>query len=291
MRVTCIGKLNIDIFYEVEKVNINQNHVSNKLEIGVGGKATNVSVALSKLGVNSYLIARIGKDEFGHFAIQKLQEFGVMTLLSLSERTGITFIVVDKESNNTMFNFLGANEELCIEDIENHRDIINNSDIVFFQAGVNPKILEYLKKNNNNIFVELTEPIDSELLNGIKYVSLNESEAIKVTGEKNLEIALSKINSMGIEHIFLKRGSKGSMYCSKDTQIYCEPFNINPIDTTGAGDAFSAGIIYSLLNSFTLKETLRFANACGALACLKKGTTEIFPTIDTVISFLESQLN
>lgn len=288
MRVTCIGKLNVDIFYKVDNLKVNQNHVSNELEISVGGKATNVSVALSKLGVNSYLIARTGKDEFGTFAIQKLKEFGVTPLLVISEKTGITFIVIDKKGNNTMFNYLGANEELCTEDILKHENIITKSDIVFFQAGVDSQVLEYLKKINENIFVELTEPIAPEILNDIKYVSLNEIEAIKITGEKDLKKALSKIISMGVNHIFLKLGGKGSIYYSNTTEIFCEAFHIDPIDTTGAGDAFSAGIIYALLNKFSIKESLRFANACGALSCLKEGTTEASPTIQSVLSFLDS---
>lgn len=287
MKVTCIGKLNIDLFYKVDNLRVNQNHVSNELKISVGGKATNVSVALSKLGVRSYLIARVGKDEFGTFAFQKLKSFGITPLLNVSEKTGATFIVVDKNGNNTMFNYLGANEELCVDDVAKHKDIISNSHIVFYQAGVDPQILDYIKKINKNIFVELTTPIVPEIIGGVKYVSLNENEAKKVSGERDLEKALSKIISMGVNHIFLKLGNKGSMYYSERNKVFYEAFQINPIDTTGAGDAFSAGIIYALLNKFSIIDSLKFANICGSLTCLKNGTTEAFPTIESVRLFLD----
>jgi len=84
LRVTCIGKLNIDMFYPVCKIEINENHVSEDMDISIGGKGTNVSVALSKLGIESHMIASVGKDEFGSFAHKKLLQFSV-TPISLSQ--------------------------------------------------------------------------------------------------------------------------------------------------------------------------------------------------------------
>jgi ribokinase len=80
--------------------------------MSVGGKATNVFVALSKLGIKSYLIARAGDDEFGRYVANKLKELGVETRVKEQSETGITFIIVDKDRNNTMFNHLGANKNL-----------------------------------------------------------------------------------------------------------------------------------------------------------------------------------
>ncbi|MEN3042370.1 MAG: PfkB family carbohydrate kinase [Fervidobacterium sp.] len=286
MSVVCIGKLNIDIFYEVENLELNQNHISNEIEMSVGGKATNVSVALSKLGVKSYLIGKIGEDEFGKIALEKLKKFGVIPLLSKSKNTGITFVVIDRRGNNTMFNYLGANKELNIKDVLHFKEIISSSDIVFFQTGVNSQILQHIKKINQNIFVELTEPMEPSLLEGIKYISLNENELAKVTDEQNLEKALCKLLSYGIKEIFLKLGHKGSMYYSKNETIFLEALKIVPVDTTGAGDAFTAGIIYALLNNYNVENALKFANTCGALACLRKGTTEAFPSLEDVFRLL-----
>ncbi|MCX7653424.1 MAG: PfkB family carbohydrate kinase [Fervidobacterium sp.] len=286
MSVVCIGKVNIDIFYEVENLELNQNHISNEIEMNVGGKATNVSVALSKLGIKSYLIGKIGEDEFGKIALEKLKKFGVIPLLSRSKNTGITFIVVDRKGNSTMFNYLGANKELNIKDVLHFKEIISSSDIVFFQTGVNSQILQHIKEINQNIFVELTEPMEPSLLEGIKYISLNQHELTKVTDEIDLEKALYKLYSYGIKEIFLKLGQKGSMYYSKSETIFIESLKIDAVDTTGAGDAFTAGIIYSLLNNFDKQKTLKFANACGALTCLKKGTTEAFPLLEDVFRLL-----
>ncbi|MFN4223822.1 MAG: carbohydrate kinase family protein [Fervidobacterium nodosum] len=290
MTVTCIGKLNVDLFYPVKEIKVNENHVSEEIYINVGGKATNVSVALAKLGVNSTLITKVGEDEFGDFALKKLKEFGVNVIADRIERTGITFIIVDEKANNTMFNYLGANKFLCSDDVLRNEEIISKSDIVYFQSGIEPEVLNNLKKTNKNIFVELSEFIDLSLLNGISYASMNESEALRISNTTNVEDAADKLISLGIEKLFIKLGSKGSFYYSKKEKIFCESFKINPIDTTGAGDSFTAGIIYGLLNRMPVKKILKFANACGAITCLKKGTTESFPTLQQINSFLGPSL-
>lgn len=290
MTVTCIGKLNVDLLYSVKEIKVNENHVSEEIYINVGGKATNVSVALAKLGVNSTLITKIGEDEFGAFALRKLKEFGVKVIADRIERTGITFIVVDDKANNTMFNYLGANKFLCVDDVLRKEEIISESDIVYFQSGMEPEILNNLKKINKNIFLELSDFIDFEILNEIPYASMNELEALRITNTTKIEDAAKKLVSLGIEKLFIKLGSKGSLYYSENETIFCESFKINPIDTTGAGDSFTAGVIYGVLNKMPVNQILRFANACGAITCLKKGTTESFPTLQQINSFLGPSL-
>jgi len=189
-----------------------------------------------------------------------------------------------------MFNYLGANKFLCSDDVLRNEEIISKSDIVYFQSGIEPEVLNNLKKTNKNIFLELSDFIDFEILNEIPYASMNELEALRITNTTKIEDAAKKLVSLGIEKLFIKLGSKGSLYYSENETIFCESFKINPIDTTGAGDSFTAGIIYGLLNRMPVKKILKFANACGAITCLKKGTTESFPTLKQINSFLGPSL-
>lgn len=289
MRVTCIGKLNIDMFYPVCRIEINENHVSEDMDISIGGKGTNVSVALSKLGIESHMIASVGKDEFGSFAHKKLLQFSVTPhFIESTEKekgTGITFIVVDKDGNNTMFNYLGANALLSKTALSKYEDLILSSDIVFLQAGLDESILAYLVDIGARIFLEYTERINEKLIAGVEYASLNEHELLYVSGKENVQRAGECLLNRGIRQIFVKLGSKGSMYISRNAQVYKEPLKIKPIDTTGAGDSFTAGCIYGLLNDFSVDEILHFANTCGAFTCTRKGTTEAFPTLEDIEHF------
>ena len=289
MIVTCIGKLNIDFNYSIDTIEIGKNHVSENVETSIGGKATNIAVALQKLGIQTQLIANIGDDELGTRAISQLQSFGVIPLINVKPgtRTGFTFIVVENDGKNTMFNYPGANGMLCVEDIAMHERKLKNSNLIFYQigAGKSNEILSYLKTLDKPIFLELCEYVEPKILDGIDFVSLNEEEALKITNTLNTFEALSILLNLGIQNIFLKLGSKGSVYVSKEKITYGEPYTVDSIDTTGAGDAFSAGCIYGILNNFSVENILSFANKCGALTCTRKGTTTAFPTIKEVQKF------
>ncbi|MGB9795346.1 carbohydrate kinase family protein [Fervidobacterium gondwanense] len=285
LTVSCVGKVNVDIFYSVDEIKINNNHVSDSTAFSLGGKAANVSVALRKLGIQTNLVSAIGDDEFGDFVLSKLRDYGVSPLVSRKSgtKTGFTFIVVDRYGNNTMFNYLGANALLTVEDLQIYEADLLSSEIIFYQSGLGPELLVYLKRLKRKVFVEYTEPLPSELLAGVEFVSLNEEEALRVTNTQAVDDAINSLLSLGIRNVFIKLGSKGSLYVSKTKRVFSDAYKVNVIDTTGAGDSFSAGCIYGILNNFSEEETLRFANKCGAITCTRKGTTEAFPTLSEVL--------
>ncbi len=289
MIVTCIGKLNIDFNYSVDTVEIGKNHVSENVETSIGGKATNIAVALRKLGIPTQLIANVGADEFGTNVISQLESFNVIPLINVKPgtRTGFTFIVVESDGRNTMFNYPGANAMLCVEDIALHEKTLKNSDLIFYQvgAGESDEILSYLKTLDKPIFLELCEYVAPKILDGVDFASLNEEEALRITETKNTFEAISILLDFGIKNIFMKLGAKGSIHACQEKITYGEPYMIDVVDTTGAGDAFSAGCIYGILNHFPTEKILPFANKCGALTCTRKGTTMAFPTIEELQRF------
>ncbi|WP_448384969.1 carbohydrate kinase family protein [Fervidobacterium sp.] len=289
MIVTCIGKLNIDFNYSVDTVEIGKNHVSENVETSIGGKATNIAVALRKLSIPTQLIANVGADEFGTNVISQLESFNVIPLINVKPgtRTGFTFIVVESDGRNTMFNYPGANAMLCVEDIALHEKTLKNSDLIFYQvgAGESDEILSYLKTLDKPIFLELCEHVEPKILDGVDFASLNEEEALRITETKNTFEAISILLDFGIKNIFMKLGAKGSIHACQEKITYGEPYMIDVVDTTGAGDAFSAGCIYGILNHFPTEKILPFANKCGALTCTRKGTTMAFPTIEELQRF------
>ncbi len=284
LTVSCVGKVNVDIFYSVDEIKINNNHVSDSTAFSLGGKAANVSVALRKLGIQTNLVSAIGDDEFGDFVLSKLRDYGVSPLVSRKSgtKTGFTFIVVDRYGNNTMFNYLGANALLAVEDLQIYEADLLSSEIIFYQSGLGPELLVYLKRLKRKVFVEYTEPLPPEILEGVEFVSLNEEEALRVTNRQAVDDAINSLLSLGIRNIFVKIGGRGSLYASEMKKVFADAYKVNVVDTTGAGDSFSAGCIYGILNNFSEEYILRFANKCGAITCTRKGTTEAFPILKEV---------
>lgn len=289
--VCCIGKLNVDFSFTVERIEVGENHISDSLYVSLGGKATNVAVALSKLGIKASMIASIGDDWLSNYALQQISEFQVNfhPIIKSGVRTGQTFVIIEESGRNTMFNYLGANSLLSAADIKNFETIICSSELVYFQTGMDTSILEYLITLGVPIFVEVSHPVDLELLKHAFAISMNESEALVLTSSVNVHEALEKLTSIGVKRVFLKVGDRGSYCAGLDGLIFKEAFKVDVVDTTGAGDSFSAGCIYGLLKKLPWEAILEFANACGAITCTRIGTTNAFPTLEEVRKFLEAQ--
>ncbi|WP_071608630.1 carbohydrate kinase family protein [Fervidobacterium thailandense] len=291
MEVCCIGKLNVDYVFPVEELKIGENHNSETLLVNLGGKATNVAVALSKLGVETCLIVPIGDDDVSTMVSRVMSHFHIdfRPVVKQGARTGMTFVVVEPNGTNTMFNHLGANSLLSVEDLKEFENIIKASKIVYFQTGLNIKILEYLLSLDVPVFVEASHRVELSILKYAFAVSLNESELLGLTSSGTLEDALRVLVSCGVKKIFLKVGERGSYYVENGVLVFKEAFKVDVVDTTGAGDAFSAGCIFGMLKGLPEGSILELANACGAITCTRFGTTLAFPTFDEVARFLENQ--
>ncbi len=282
--IGCVGKVAIDIFYYVPKIYIAENHISNEVSTSLGGKTANVAVALSKLGISPSLFSSIGKDENGSFALNRLKRWSIYTenvKQFENEKTSFTFTVVEKDGKNTMFHYPGVLEYFSLSSEEYLK--LQKAALVFVQADIPSQVLKQILEMCTNVFLELTIPI--EISKRVKYVSLNEDELREITKTSDIRKGLEKLHNQGCENIFLKLGEKGSIYYNGKDLIKKPAYKVKVIDTTGAGDSFSAGLIYSLLNNYTIEKALDFATRCSALTVSRKGTEESFPNLEEVLSF------
>ncbi len=284
MGIGCVGKVAVDIFYYVPKIQISENHISNQVFTTLGGKTANVAVALSKLGISPSIFSAVGKDENGDFVLSQLKRWGISTenvKQFENGKTSFTFTVVEEDGKNTMFHYPGVLEYFSLSP-EKYLTL-EKYDFVFIQADIPRDVLENTLERCSNVFLEFTVPI--EISKRVKYVSLNEDELRKITKTSDLLKGLEKLHRQGCENIFLKLGEKGSIYYNGKDLIQKRAFKVKVIDTTGAGDSFSAGLIYSLLNKYTVEESLDFATRCAALTVSRKGTAESFPSLKDVLKF------
>ena len=107
-----------------------------------------------------------------------------------------------------------------------------------------------------------------------------------ISGESGVDRAAHALLEMGPEMVFIKNGQMGSWFVSRTAGLISEgAFPVKAFDTTGAGDAFNAGVIYGLLNSWEPRRILRFANAVAAITISRK--EERSPTLDEVNRFLD----
>lgn len=263
---------------------------------GAGGSAVNVSIAVKRLGMDSGIIAKIGFDSFGRIIVDELLKEGIDIKglrISLGD-TGFSVVAIDPQGEITMYGYKGSAEDLKPEEID--EDLIKESKyihIASLRIDTSIKALELAKKYGLTSSWDPGRVLSRRGLSELKkileisdIVLLNSQEAYYITNENDYKRAADIIKDLGPEIVVIKLGREGSYIRTKDSSEYIPAFQItNPVDTTGAGDAYAAGFITSLLRGYTIEKAAIYASAVAALKIMRLGSHEA-PSHDEVIKFI-----
>ncbi|GBF10724.1 PfkB family carbohydrate kinase [Tepidibacillus sp. HK-1] len=316
--VTALGELLIDFTPSghSEKGNI-------LFETNPGGAPANVLVALSRLNKKTAFIGKVGNDQFGHMLKGVLQHQNIDTgnlLFSEKVNTTLAFVHLDENGERSFSFYRDPGADIMLEKDEINEEIIKQSRIFHFGslsltnepvATATFTALQYAKKNNilisydPNLRIPLWRSLDDakrQILKGFEYadiVKLSEIELEFLTGYRDVLKGTEVLQEQyGTSVIFVTLGSEGCFYRSKKVYGGKEGFQVNVVDTTGAGDAFVGGVLYKilemnkpldLLNLFEFEEIVTFANAVGALTTEGKGGIPSIPTLEQVKVFLNRE--
>jgi len=284
--VIVYGNLNVDIVVYVETIPERGTEIeAREVHEGGGGSAANTAVALAKLGVPTCLLACYGNDLLGRFALDDLKREGVNTSLMrrVDVPTGRVYIVVDRYGERTMIAFRGANNAATPEILKDKR--IEQALWIHVSGGkrdIGLKLLELADRagipNSYDPGSAAYRACEEELKLLLKYTHL------LLVNEKELD-SLKKRNLPIPELVVLKRGSKGAAILAGGEVIEVPGFKVDVVDTTGAGDAFNAGLLAGLSYGLELSEAVVLANATAALKITRKGA-RASPTLSEVCAFL-----
>lgn len=263
-----------------------------------GGKGANQAVAAARLGAKTRFAGCVGADALGDLLRQSLSQAGVdLSHLKShpTEPTGTAVILVAEDAENAIVVTPSANFGITPEDIEMLEPAFRESDIVLLQLEIPPETIEAaldMAKRCGVLSILDAGPaqaVAEELLRKADVVSPNETEAEAVTGISVCDLdgakaAASRLLDMGAKEVVLKLGKDGSYYVG-EKEFYAKPFQVNAVDTTAAGDAFTAALALKW-RRFSPSDAMRFANAAGALATTVTGAQPSMPTRIAVENFL-----
>ena len=289
--ISVLGIFVADISFSGNKIpNIGETILGDSYNIGPGGKGCNQAIAISRLGGKVNFISKLGKDDYGKLAINKLKKDDIDTsniTISDKHQTGVAGILVDKNTGKNAINVIvGAPSTLRTDEID--LNIIKNSKIFLTQLEI-PKetTLDCLKFAKDNGVITILNPapastFSKEFFNYIDYFTPNETEAefysgIKISNEKDAKIASDKLLKLGVKKIIITLGEKGLFYSDSKDEIYLKANPVNAIDTTGAGDAFNGGFAFSLFQGKKIRECLELANKVAGLSTTKLGAGDGMP--------------
>lgn len=320
-KAICLGELLIDFVSTLNGVTLRD---APGFEKAPGGAPANVAVSLSKLGIETYFIGKIGKDAFGDFLRMTLDKYGVKTnylTTTTKAKTTLAFVSLTEEGERDFVFYRDPGADMLLD----QSDII---DLIFSGSGVfhfgsitmthEPsnsatfKAIQlarkygYLVSFDPNLRPALWKTLDEareKMRLGMELsdvVKLNEEEAMFIAETNTVEEAIRYLQrSYNLALVIITLGKEGSILVHQEKSLRVEGFPVHAVDTTGAGDGFVAGLISSLymfwndlrerksIPDDTLRYAGRRANAVGALTTLKKGAIPALPTQEEVEIFIE----
>ncbi len=290
MKVLNFGSLNLDYVYSVDHmVTPGETLASCGMTTFCGGKGLNQSIALAKAGVPVYHAGMIGEE--GGVLLDACREGGVKTdfIKSIPGKSGHTIIQVDKNGQNCILLFGGANRSITKEYVDEVLSHFVKGDILLLQNEVN--LLDYIidRAYEAGMMIILNpSPYDSALdacdFSKISMFLLNEVEGSQVTGEKETDAILEKLKEIYPEaKVVLTLGGDGSVYQYKEEQYRQGIYPVKAVDTTAAGDTFTGYFISSVLEGLPVPEGLKLAAKASAIAVSRQGATASIPLREEVL--------
>jgi len=241
-----------------------------------GGSAANTIHGLARMGVNSGFIGKVGQDDMGNFFYDDMKKSNIDPKLLKSETdSGRAVALISPDSERTFATFLGAAIDLVPEDLSSklfdgykylHVEgyLVQNHDLLLKASKLakDNGLKISLDMASYNVVEDNLEFLTSYIKDYVDIIFANEEESKAFTG-KEPEESLHEL-AKHCEIAVVKIGKEGSLIKAGDKQYKVDPIQSNPVDTTGAGDAYAAGFLYGLVNDYSLSK-------CGQIGSILAG--------------------
>lgn len=268
---------------------------------GHGGKGSNQAIAAARAGGDVSFFTFIGDDLFGQEAIECWRAEGIhnKAVVIQSEATGAAGIFVDAQTGgNAITVFPGASRLMKSGDIDIVESDIAASDVFVVQLEQPVEVafrgLELARKHH--VATILNPAPALSLPDGIfafcDFILPNESEASLLTGlpvetPEQAHAAARALLAKGVRNVIVTLGEKGAMFCNRDETFLVEPVNAGRcVDTTGAGDGFTAGFAVGLGRGLGTQAAMEFATALAGISVTRRGATASMPTLTEIEAVL-----
>lgn len=295
-----IGSCNTDLVFSMDHFPaVGETLIGTSMEIAMGGKGANQAVAAARLGSDVTMIGCVGNDVYGKLMLDNLKNNHILSLVDVCEVSSGLASIYNSEDDNHIVVIPGANQYVNAEYVRKHEDAFKSAKIVVLQYEI-PKdgIKEAMKLANKYGAKVLFNPapyqtIDPDMFEMSDILTPNETEFKDMCHSNDtLEQCVIKFHE-SYPHLSLviTLGSKGSCYVEANSNDihYVASRKVKVVDTTGAGDTFSAALASSILNNKTMKEAVEYASCAATLSITKFSAQGGMPTHDEVIDFMNNK--
>ncbi|MBL4592426.1 MAG: adenosine kinase [Flavobacteriales bacterium] len=258
---------------------INMNN-SNKQ---CGGSAANSIIAVSQFGGSSYYSCKVANDELGDFYKKDLKDNGVDSNLDSEHResgiTGKCLVMTTSDASRTMNTFLGITSNYSRAEIK--EDALKDSQYLYIEGYLVTSengldAMKYAKKlaEDNGVKTALTfsDPAMVKYFRdqmvpvvgaSVDLLFCNEEEAMLYTEKDNILEAREELKKAA-KRFVITQGENGAMIFDGDTFVDIEPYNVQAIDTNGAGDLFAGAFLYGMTNGHSYADSGKLASLASS---------------------------
>ncbi len=268
-----------------------------------GGKGGNQAVAAARLGAEAFMVGRVGADPFGEQLVADLERSGVNTRYVVRDNaaaSGVALILVQETGQNSIVVAPGANGRCAPEDIDALGAELASFDALLVQLEIPIATVEHAlaRARAAGVLTVLdagpARELPPSLYQHVDIISPNESEATALTGievrdEQSARRAAEELLARGARSAVMKLGEHGALVVEEGRAEHVPGFSVEVVDTTAAGDAFTAALAVALAEGLSLVEATRWANGAGALAVTVHGAKPAMPTRAAVEQFLRER--
>ncbi len=287
------GSLNADMLFKVETLpRPGETVLCPGYELAAGGKGANQAAAAAKAGADVHMVGHLGADSFGEFTRDVMTRAGVdCRAVAVSKAaTAIAVIGVDQAAENQIIVASGANLDTFPDQVPDER--LTAEVTVLCQNEVRPEasfsLLKRAKSRGARTILNLAPaaPVASDVLDALDLLIVNEIEAAMAADINDLgEDAMPVAERLSQRHnltAVITLGANGAIAAGPTGRYRISSLPIEPVDTTGAGDAF-VGILAAMLDQGkTLPDALKYASVGAGLACTQIGAQTSQPTTSDI---------
>ncbi len=308
--IVVVGSINMDLVARTHTIpRPGETVIGTGFETTPGGKGANQAVAAARLGYPVKMIGMVGEDVFGQALLENLSDagVGVWAVDRVEGPSGVAPILLAESGENSIVVVPGANGKVDCAYIDKNIELIRGAGMVLLQLEIpmatNARVMEICADAGVPVMLDpapaagLPEGVWSKMA----WLTPNETEAAFYLGRSTeTEAAAKEFLSRSVQGVVLKRGAEGAYVASQvqkngpgapnavgETRAEWVPaFNVEPVDTVGAGDCFNGAFGVALMEGRDPWEAARFASAAAAISVTRRGAQASMPTRAEVEGFL-----
>lgn len=305
--VLLLGDINIDTVWPVPEFPVpGRDGLVPRVSVAIGGAVVNSAFVLQNLAQKVALLGCVGQDIWAEKVKQELAHTSIVEdfiCVKPDHSTGLTFVIVTPDGERTMFSHRGANTQLTPADIDEKAfqkaAMLHISGYALLESPQRDAAwhaVELAKKYAIPVCLDTgLDPVmrnPAELRRLIPFLSIcitGPQEMAVLYGDISLDEAAKNMLSAGVQLIAIKMGEKGGRVFNQKEIVSYPSFRVHAIDTTGAGDSFTAGLIVGWMRKLSLSASAILASALGALAATVYGAGSELPDKQRLLEFLRSE--